>query len=823
VSDALRTQLQATLGDSYTLERELGGGGMSRVFVALENALGRTVVVKVIAPELAEGVSAERFAREVKLAARLQQANIVPVLSTGSSTGGSGTLPYYTMPFVTGESLRARLASGPALTMTQSLSILRDVARALAYAHAQGVVHRDIKPENILLSGGTAVVTDFGIAKALSASRTREGNVDSGTSASLTQAGGSIGTPAYMAPEQAVGADVDQRADIYAWGVLAYEVLTGAHPFAGKSNAAQMIAAHLSETPAPLMQRKAALPASLDQLVQRCLAKDAAHRPANAEEVLQSLDAVATPGTATGGDSRSGAAVPKPGRRTAVIVVGGALTIAAMIAFVMQRTNDAASPAESPSTASAATNAGASAATAASNRSIAVLPLANLSGDKADDFFGIGLAEEMTRALSKTGLRVIGRSSAGALQARGLDESAIARELGVGSLLTGSVQRAAGQVRVNVSLVSAVDGAVTWTEKYDRPLTNVFALQDEIARAVAIRLLGALGGARIAGPTRVETSDPEAYAWYLQGQVLFGRRTAQTVRQSIALFERAVARDPSFARAQGALALAISAIPFYVQGTARTTAPLAIAAARRAIALDSTVAEAWGAIASAKSSLWENREADANYRRAQMLDSSVATLWGWHALTLIHIGRFDEARDRTVRAQAAEPASLIARTWAAQLLMTERRYREADSATRAILSMDSTYALARDARGEVLSYLGKHDEAIAVLTQNLEQLPTDRPNQTEGILAYVLARAGKPAEARRAMEHLRRVNGGELPAMAVLAAALEVLGDHAGALTMIERAVKQPDNWLQMYNRAQRYDALRRDPRADAIMRSIEQ
>ncbi len=806
----LRTQLQTTLGDGYTLERELGGGGMSRVFVAHENALGRTVVVKVIAPELAEGVSAERFAREVKLAARLQQANIVPVLSTGSS----GSLPYYTMPFVAGESLRARLANAVPLTMSQSLNVLRDVARALSYAHGQGVVHRDIKPENILLSGGTAVVTDFGIAKALSASRTiGDGGAAAETSASLTQAGGSIGTPAYMAPEQAVGADVDQRADIYAWGVLAYELLTGAHPFSGKANSAQMIAAHLSEVPLPLTQRNTALPTALSDLVLRCLEKDAAHRPANADEVLQSLDSVVTPTGSTG--SRTGGTVtPARDRRTTMLIAGGVLAAAVAVALMVMKPED---------TAASSVGVVAGAASVAPNRAIAVLPLANLSGDKADDFFGIGLAEEMTRALSKTGVRVIGRSSAGALQARGLDESAIARELGVGSLLTGSVQRAAGQVRVNVSLVSATDGAVTWTEKYDRPLTNVFALQDEIARAVATKLLGTLGGTSAAQATRVETTDPEAYAWYLQGQVLFGRRTAQTVRQSIALFERAVARDPQFARAQGALALAISAIPFYEQGSARTTAPMAIAAARRAIAIDSTVAEAWGAIASAKSSLWANHEADANYRRAQMLDSSIATLWGWHALNLIHMGRFEEARERTARAVAAEPASLIAHTWAAQLLMTERRYREADSATRAILAMDSTYALALDARGEVLSYLGRHDEAIAMLTRNLAQLPADQPNQTEGILAYVLARAGKPAESRAAMNHLRRVNGGELPAMAVLAATLEVLGDHAGAVELIARAVKQPDNWLQMYNRAERYDALRKDPRADAIMKSIEQ
>ena len=810
MTGVFRDQLQSALGAAYTLERELGGGGMSRVFVAQETALGRTVVVKVIAPELAEGVSAERFAREVKLAARLQQANIVPVLSTGSS----GSLPYYTMPFVTGESLRARLAGGTTLSVPQSVSILRDVARALAYAHSQGVVHRDIKPENILLSGGTAVVTDFGIAKALSASRTVDGARDAGTSAALTQAGSSIGTPAYMAPEQAVGSEVDLRADIYAWGVVAYELLAGVHPFAGKANAAQMIAAHLTETPASLAQRNADVPAALDDLVLHCLAKDPAHRPANAGEVLQSLEGVVTPSAVTGARNTKAPAASTGTRRNGLVLAAGVLAVATIVVVVARRTPPPSPPASTPSAAGKAN--------ATINRSIAVLPLANLSGHKADDFFGIGLAEEMTRALSKTGVRVIGRSSAGALQARGLDEIAIARELGVGSLLTGSVQRAAGQVRVNVSLVSATDGAVTWTEKYDRPLTNVFALQDEIARAVASQLLGSLGGVRLPGPTRVETSDPEAYALYLQGQVLFGRRTAQTVQQSIAVFERAVTRDPRFARAHAALALAIASTPYYEQGTGRAVAPRVFAAARKAIALDSTVAEAWGAIAAAQMNIFENRDADINYRRAQALDTTVAILWGWHALNLVHMGRYAEARDRAARAQAAEPASLIARTWGGQLLMTERRFEAADSAARAILDMDSTYALAWDVRGEVLSFLGRHDEAIAALERNLGQLATNRVHQTEGILAYVYARAGRAADARRTMDRLRVKNGGELPAMGVLAAALEALGDHAAAVAMIERAVRQPDAWLQMYNRSARYDALRRDPRADSIMASIE-
>ena len=221
--------------------------------------------------------------------------------------------------------------------------------------------------------------------------------------------------------------------------------------------------------------------------------------------------------------------------------------------------------------------------------------------------------------------------------------------------------------------------------------------------------------------------------------------------------------------------------------------------------------------------VFENAEADQMYRRAQALDSSIAVLWGWHALNLVHMGRFAEARDRAGPAQAAEPASLIARTWGAQLLMTERQYTKVDSATRSILSMDSTYALAWDARGEALSYLGRHTDAVAALQRNLEQLPKKLPNQTEGILAYVFARAGRAAEARRTIESLRMKNGGTVPAMGVLAATFEVLGDHAAALAMIERAVKQPDSWLQMYNRAERYDALRRDPRADAIMKTIEQ
>jgi tetratricopeptide (TPR) repeat protein/tRNA A-37 threonylcarbamoyl transferase component Bud32 len=278
-------RLQKTLAGSYVLERELGGGGMSKVFLADELRLGRKVVVKVLSPELAAGISAERFEREIRLAASLQQANIVPLLATGDTDG----LPFYTMPFVEGESLRARLAHQPGLQILDIVRILGDVARALQYAHERGVVHRDIKPDNVLLSGGTAVVTDFGIAKALSASRT------AGAGATLTQLGTSMGTPAYMAPEQAVGdPDTDARADIYALGCMAYELLAGHPPFHDRSPQ-RVLAAQMSEAPKPIASLRPDAPAALCDLVMRCLAKEPDDRPQSAAEVIVALN-VATSG-----------------------------------------------------------------------------------------------------------------------------------------------------------------------------------------------------------------------------------------------------------------------------------------------------------------------------------------------------------------------------------------------------------------------------------------------------------------------------------------------------------------------------------------------
>jgi tRNA A-37 threonylcarbamoyl transferase component Bud32 len=342
VSAELQEQLQNALGKMYILDRELGGGGMSRVFVAHETALGRQVVVKVLLPELAAGVNIERFRREIQLAAQLQHPHIVPLLSAGEAEG----LPYFIMPFVTGESLRARITRQGELPIGETVRILRDVVSALAYAHGFGVIHRDVKPDNVLLSGGVAVVTDFGVAKAVTASS------DSGAKG-LTSLGVALGTPAYMAPEQATAnPQTDHRADIYALGAMAYELLTGMPPFAGRTPEA-VLAAHVIEDPEPVERRRSAVPPMLAALVRDCMAKRPADRPQTAAQVMHVLDSIATPtgGTAATTAMRVPALSAVPPSRRRWILVGSALGLAALVgagAVLLQRERTVAPPTAVP-------------------------------------------------------------------------------------------------------------------------------------------------------------------------------------------------------------------------------------------------------------------------------------------------------------------------------------------------------------------------------------------------------------------------------------------------------------------------------------------
>jgi tetratricopeptide (TPR) repeat protein/tRNA A-37 threonylcarbamoyl transferase component Bud32 len=320
MTDPFRTRLEQVLAGTYTFERELGGGGMSRTYLVRDDALSRRVVVKVLAPELLEGLSVERFKREVLTAARLQHPHVVPVLVSGDADG----LPWFSMPYVDGESLRQRLGRGR-VPLAEAISILRDVARALAYAHGHGIVHRDIKPDNVLLSAGSATVTDFGIAKAISASRTA-----AGADAALTQVGMAIGTPAYMSPEQAAAdPTLDHRADLYAFGAMAYELLAGEPLFAGRTPA-RVLAAQLGELPRELREVAPEVPPDLGALVMQCLAKDPEARPADAGAIVRALDAIAAGGPASGRAGAAGDASGPPVRLGPALARWGVMSAATL-------------------------------------------------------------------------------------------------------------------------------------------------------------------------------------------------------------------------------------------------------------------------------------------------------------------------------------------------------------------------------------------------------------------------------------------------------------------------------------------------------------
>ena len=585
----LRDQLQSALGSAFTIDRELTGGGMSRVFVATENALGRRVVVKVLHPELAADVTAERFSREIQLVARLQQANIVPLLTTGHT----GEVPFYTMPFVDGESLRHRLASGAPMPLPEVIGILRDVARALAYAHDAGIVHRDIKPENVLLSGGAAVVTDFGIAKAISASRTQQGD---SRAATITQAGAGIGTPAYMAPEQAAGDPaVDHRIDIYAFGCLAYELLAGHPPFVAPA-VHEVVAAHISKTPVAIATLRRDTPPTLARLVMRCLEKQPGQRPQSARELLEGLDSAATP-TAPGRFAAGG-------RPRTLALVGGTLAALVVVALLLaRRGTDDAQRAGPPS--------------------IAVIPFANVNGDSAHDYLADGLSDELATSVGKmSGVRLASRT--GAYRYRGrrdLDVREVGRTLSVGYVLQGTVRQAGDQLRVSAQLTDANTGVELWADAFDRTAKDIFRTQDEIVMAVG-RALAAHGVGRgatavVASAATKGTTNTDAYDLYLRAEYLLLHRRVDRAAQT---FDSAIVLDPQYWRAYAGLAKSLSLMPYFTGTGVREIAPRLRAAAGKALAADSTIAEAHTALGmlATEENKWD--EARAEFERAVATD-----------------------------------------------------------------------------------------------------------------------------------------------------------------------------------------------------------
>ena len=616
-------RLAAALADRYRVERELGQGGMATVYLAHDLKHDRKVAIKVLRPELAATIGADRFLSEIRTVAALSHPNILPLFDSGvaslttdagQSTADSGLL-FYVMPFIEGETLRARMTREKALPLEDALKLTREVADALAHAHAQDVIHRDIKPENILLQSGHAVVADFGIARALAAGQRPGHPQDARDLARLTDVGMIVGTPAYMSPEQSAGErDIDGRSDLYALASVLYEMLAGEAPFTGATFDAILVQ-RFTQPPPKITKRRPAVPRSVEVALCTAMARAPGDRFPTIERFIAALDVRSAPA-------------------------------------------------------------------AELDRSIAVLPFSNMSGDPENEYFSDGISEEIINALSQLpGLRVAARTSAFSFKGKNLDLRTVGEQLNVATVLEGSVRRAGGRIRITAQLINVADGYHLWSERYDRELTDIFAIQDEIATAIAGKLKVTLGVGSDRQLVRAPTASVEAYDLYLRGHAFVKQRGLALLRAADCL-EQAIALDPDFALAHAELAEALTLMSLYGIVFPADIAERARRAASRALELDPGLVATQIALA-----------------------------------LYYHIVEFDRARTTAAyaRAIALDPMDVDARTFQAtfDFCYIHGDHERAQAQLLGVIESDPLSAVARGQAGIVLAFGGKLVEAEA--------------------------------------------------------------------------------------------------------------
>ena len=655
----LRDHLQTALIGAYVVERELGGGGMSRVFIAEERALGRRVVVKVLSPDLAAGVNVERFRREIQLTARLQHPHIVPILSAGEMDG----LPFYTMPFVEGESLRIRLVRTGAMPIAHVVNILRDVARALDFAHEKGIVHRDIKPDNILLAGESATVTDFGIAKAIAASRL-------GDDDALTQLGIALGTPQYMAPEQiAADPDIDHRADLYSLGCVAYEMLAGETPFAGLAPAA-LFKAHLLEQPARITTKRADVPEMLDIVVSQSLAKDPALRPSSAREVLALLDRTST---AVGAST------------AAAVAAREALTIVVLPFANLD---------------------------------------ADAEGEHFVD--GL-TDEVITDLSMLKLLRVTSRQSAMRLKGSDKDVRTIARELGTRYVLTGGVRRSGTSLRVTAQLVDAASDTQLWAEKYSGTLDDVFDIQEKLSRhiveALRLRLTPDEDRRMAERPMR----DVRAYEYYLLARQQIWSFTGPSLERALQLIRQARelgGESELLVAAEGLIYwqyVNVGVVPVERYDEYLRKAD---GCATRLFEMNAQSAKAFSLRGSIRMHRADPRGAMDDFKRALTLDRNDPEALLWLGYGYGVAGRVAMARALMERLQQVDPLTSITQTMSGIIAMFDGAYEEALRWTQRSVDLDPANLTSRMIHAHALAANGRIDDAKSVLFAIAREEPT---------------------------------------------------------------------------------------------------
>jgi len=777
----LPTELVAALRDRYRIERELGAGGMATVYLAQDLKHERPVAIKVLRPELARAIGAERFLREIATTANLRHPHILPLYDSGEAAD----LLFYVMPYVEGESLRDRLERDRQLPLDDALQIAREVADALSYAHARGVVHRDIKPENILLEGKHAVVADFGIAKA----------VDAAGGGQLTETGMAVGTPAYMSPEQAAGGqDLDGRSDLYALACVLYEMLAGQPPFTGPT-AESLVRQHIMVDAPPVTNLRPAVPASVAAALQRALAKTPADRFNPVAQFSEAIQDRGTTSVLLGAPAPTRAA--SPWKRWIPAAAVGVLLIGAALWYGLR---------------------GPSGAADADLASIAVLPFTDMSPSGDMEYFGDGMAEEILNALARLpGLKVSGRTSSFSFKGKGTDLKSIGEALGVGTVLEGSIRRSADQIRITAQLIRTDDQSHLWSETFDRSFdADVFAVQDDIAQAIVGALRLQLGGQPAPSiEAHRGTQNLEAYNAYLQGRFQWLRRTKESVLGSVASFEEAIRIDPGYARAYAGLADAhLVAANFGWKRPLDALRP-AREAIDRALALDPQLADAQvslGAILSWYE--WDFEGADAAFQKAIALDPQHAFARYWYSLLLNFTNRPDEARTMLEAALRLDPLALQLRNGLGNQFQWRGDYDAAIREYRTILAIDPTFQNARRWLGIAYLDAGRPAEGLAVL----DSVPAGFSTDEEAVRGWALAQLGRRDEALAALATL-----GDTPAssLSYVLRGYSLVGKPDEAFQLLRAAVGLRQYPLLQLVFMPATEPLRADPRFNAVLEEI--
>ena len=729
-------RLNAALDGRYRVEREIGAGGMAHVFLASDLRHQRPVALKVLRPELAEALGAERFLREIEIAAGLIHPNILALYDSGDAEG----LLYYVMPYISGESLRERLNRERQLSLEDALRITREIADALTYAHGLGVVHRDIKPENVLCQSGHVFVTDFGIARAITAAGGR-----------LTQTGIVVGSPAYMSPEQSTGErEVDARSDVYSLGCVAYEMLAGEPPYTG-ATAYALIARRLLDPVPSLRTVREEIPLAVEQALQKALAKVPADRFSSTALFTRALT------------ERPAARPPGP--------------------------------------------------------SIAVLPFVNLSADADNEYFADGVTEDVIAQLSKIGaLKVISRTSVMRFKSREQNPKDIAARLGVATLLEGSVRRVGDRVRIVAQLIDAGTDQNLWAETYDRQLTDVFAIQSDVALHIARALKAQLTPSERARIQKEPTTNLVAYEQYLLGRQHLVKYTAEGIRQGIVYFEQAIAHDPGYALAYATIALGLVELGETGGLPPEEAYRRAREAGARSLELDPTLGEAYCVRAYLKFvSEFDWAGAEQDFRSAIDLNPNSADTLDVYGRMLTALGRHDEALDAQKRAGELDP--LAHRTDVATTLLRAERYDDALQVAMRSVALDPSYDRGHSTLAWSWLLKGMHNEGLA----ELERAVALAPGSTTwlGQLGQAYALAGRVEQARAVLRQLEDLSGRTFVSPYHFAYVHTGLGEKDRAMDYLERAFEHRSGSIYGIKYSFLFTSLRSHPRFMALLRRM--